>query len=252
MAKDPGFKFYPGDYLRDTQCLSEAVQVAYDRIMCEHMRNICISQERHNFFTKRLSASEKEELNNVLIKCEDGYYIDWVRESILKGRAYSTSRAINREGKNKDKHKKDILTYVAHMDNDNDNDKDNDNIVDNKKKEPKIEFDLGVKMTQQEWDTLVNDFGPDITKKSASFLSSYKIEKDYKTKSDYLTIRRWVIDAVKKHTNGSSQNTNQGGKRSRNQGTYDFVNETAAEYFAIHGRAPEGEVQRPEDKGVGK
>jgi hypothetical protein len=29
-------------------------------------------------------------------------------------------------------------------------------------------------------------------------LSDYKIEKKYKTQSDNLTIRRWVIDAVKK------------------------------------------------------
>jgi len=30
-------------------------------------------------------------------------------------------------------------------------------------------------------------------------LSDYKIEKGYKTKNDNLTIRRWVIDAVKKN-----------------------------------------------------
>ena len=59
--KDPEFLFYPGDYLTDTQCLSEKTQVAYDRIMCEHMRNICISQKQLKFFTKRLSPDETEE-----------------------------------------------------------------------------------------------------------------------------------------------------------------------------------------------
>ena len=59
---DPAFLFYPGDYLRDTQCLSENSQVAYDRIMCEHMRNICISKQQLNFFTKRLNDDEKSEL----------------------------------------------------------------------------------------------------------------------------------------------------------------------------------------------
>ncbi len=65
---DPGFIFYPGDYLRDTQCLSEKTQVAYDRIMCEHMRNICVSQDQFDFFTKRLSSDEKQELLFVLNK----------------------------------------------------------------------------------------------------------------------------------------------------------------------------------------
>ena len=62
MAKDPAFLFYPGDYLRDTQTMSEGTQVAYDRIMCEHMRNICISKKQLKFFTKRLSEDEIEEL----------------------------------------------------------------------------------------------------------------------------------------------------------------------------------------------
>jgi hypothetical protein len=83
MAKDPAFLFYPGDYLRDTQCLSEKAQVAYDRIMCEHMRNICkdvskigITKDKLNFFTKRLSDDEKNDLMNVLIKINTIYQIE--------------------------------------------------------------------------------------------------------------------------------------------------------------------------------
>ena len=78
--KDPAFLFYPGDYLRDTQCLSEKSQVAYDRIMCEHMRNICISQQQLNFFTKRLSDEEKDELLFLLNKTNDGFqYLGWLK-----------------------------------------------------------------------------------------------------------------------------------------------------------------------------
>jgi hypothetical protein len=115
MAKDPAFLFYPGDYLRDTQCLSEACQVAYDRIMCEHMRNICITQEQLNFFTKRLTAEEKAELIFILKKMPDGFQIEWVAESIVKRKEYSNSRSKNRTFKPK----KDILTYVPHMENEN-------------------------------------------------------------------------------------------------------------------------------------
>lgn len=99
MGKDPGFIFYPGDYLRDTQCLSEAAQVAYDRIMCEHMRNICLRQDRLNFFTKRLTEEQAAELYSVLTPCPGGYQISWVVDSILKRREYSESRRKNRISK---------------------------------------------------------------------------------------------------------------------------------------------------------
>ncbi|HUX54236.1 MAG TPA: hypothetical protein VMV56_07475, partial [Williamwhitmania sp.] len=78
MGKDPAFLFYPGDYLRDTQLLSEAAQVAYDRIMCEHMRNICITQHQLNFLTKRLKKDEREHFFTLLIKIDGGYQIEWV------------------------------------------------------------------------------------------------------------------------------------------------------------------------------
>jgi len=121
MSKDPAFLFYPGDYLRDTQTLSENTQVSYDRIMCEHMRNICISKQQLKFFTKRLTEDEIEELKMVLTEVDGGYCIDWVVESINKRKAYSESRRKNREPK-KDKDMKDISkTYVPHMENENEN-----------------------------------------------------------------------------------------------------------------------------------
>ena len=117
MAKDPGFIFYPGDYLRDTQTLSEKTQVAYDRIMCEHMRNICISQQQLKFFTKRLTDDEKSELMFVLDKVSGGYQIEWVSESINKRKAYSESRRKNREGKSKEDMNNTSSSYDSHMEN---------------------------------------------------------------------------------------------------------------------------------------
>lgn len=122
MAKDPAFLFYPGDYLRDTQCLSEKAQVAYDRIMCEHMRNICkdvskigITKDKLNFFTKRLTDDEKNDLMHVLEKSGEIFQIEWVALSICKRKAYSDNRAKNRLGKNQ----KDMKTYDSHMENAN-------------------------------------------------------------------------------------------------------------------------------------
>ena len=56
--------------------LSEKTQVAYDRIMCEHMRNICISKQQLKFLTKRLSDDEKEELMMVMVDFNGGYQIE--------------------------------------------------------------------------------------------------------------------------------------------------------------------------------
>lgn len=113
--KDPAFLFYPGDYLRDTQTLSEKSQVSYDRIMCEHMRNICISKQQLKFFTKKLNEEELDELMFVLKETINGYQIEWVADSIEKRRAYSESRRNNR----KSKPKKDMKTYDKHMENEN-------------------------------------------------------------------------------------------------------------------------------------
>lgn len=122
MSKDPAFLFYPGDYLRDTQILSESAQVAYDRLMCEHMRNICtdmsnivVSKEQVNFITKRLSEDERAEIFHVLTKVGNDYQIYWVAESISKRKAYSESRSKNRSSKPLKKQKKTSSTYVEHM-----------------------------------------------------------------------------------------------------------------------------------------
>lgn len=136
MAKDPAFLFYPGDYLRDTQVLSESVQVAYDRIMCEHMRNICISEKQLKFFTKRLTEDEKEELDMVLKKVSGGYEIEWVADSVRKRKAYSESRRNNRTKKDTHKPKNISKTYDNHMENENENV--NDTVILKKSKEKKI------------------------------------------------------------------------------------------------------------------
>jgi hypothetical protein len=53
-------------------------------------------------------------------------------------------------------------------------------------------------LTVKEYDRLVKEFGADKTSAAIDLLSSYKIEKDYKTKDDNRTLRRWVFDAVSK------------------------------------------------------
>jgi len=55
-----------------------------------------------------------------------------------------------------------------------------------------------VKLTEKEYNRLVNELGEENVKRIIEFYSSYKEEKGYKTKSDNLSIRRWAIDACYK------------------------------------------------------
>lgn len=112
------FLFYPGEYLRDTQCLSENAQVSYDRLMCEHIRNtsgeIYVPQLRIKFFTKKLTDEEREELMSVLKKVNDGFQIRWVAESISKRTGYVQSRRNNRMSKIKNNSNNISKTYDEH------------------------------------------------------------------------------------------------------------------------------------------
>lgn len=66
-----------------------------------------------------------------------------------------------------------------------------------KVKESKLLEQTNIFLSLIEYENLVNEFTEEITLASIKFLSDYKIEKGYKTKNDNLTIRRWVIKAVK-------------------------------------------------------
>lgn len=55
-----------------------------------------------------------------------------------------------------------------------------------------------VTLTDEEYTKLINEYGEETTHKAIEFLDSYITEKGYKSKSNYLAIRRWVIDAVSK------------------------------------------------------
>lgn len=67
-----------------------------------------------------------------------------------------------------------------------------------KGKESKKEYRYNVFLQENENEKLKEEYGIEFTEKCYDYLSSYKVEKNYKTKSDYLTIKRWVTDAVSK------------------------------------------------------
>jgi hypothetical protein len=66
------------------------------------------------------------------------------------------------------------------------------------KAEKKIKFKENILLTKKEHSQLVAEFGEKHVTDFYEYLAAYKIEKSYKTKSDYLTIKRWVVDAILK------------------------------------------------------
>jgi hypothetical protein len=67
-----------------------------------------------------------------------------------------------------------------------------------------------LKLTNEEHLKLRSSYGDSLTEKAIQYLSNYKIEKNYKTKSDYLTLKRWVFDAVKERENKNAATNSQG------------------------------------------
>ena len=65
-----------------------------------------------------------------------------------------------------------------------------------------------VLLTDEERERLVKDFGEDVVHDAIKYLDEYIEEKHYKSHSHNLAIRRWVIDAVKKHKPQSSSTGN--------------------------------------------
>lgn len=59
-----------------------------------------------------------------------------------------------------------------------------------------------VRLTDQERDRLFDRYGERLTMAAIRYLDEYIERKGYKAKSHYLTIIKWVIDAVKKEEGG--------------------------------------------------
>lgn len=82
---------------------------------------------------------------------------------------------------------------------------DTDTLKTKKKKEFKEKYgEFGnVSLTVKEREKLITEYGRELTEKAIEYLDGYIEDKGYKSKSNYLTIRRWVIDAVKEKERAS-------------------------------------------------
>ena len=65
-----------------------------------------------------------------------------------------------------------------------------------------------VRMTPDQRDQLVRDYGLEMTESCITFLDEYIEMKGYKAKNHYLCIKKWVVDAVKEKKGKQSGNKN--------------------------------------------
>lgn len=85
-----------------------------------------------------------------------------------------------------------------------------DNIeLNNKENNKDIKHTYGeykhVRLTDKERDKLMDEFGEAETLAAIKYLDEYIEEKGYKAKSHYLSISRWVFDAVRKNQKGGDR-----------------------------------------------
>lgn len=221
MAKDPAFLFYPGDWQGGTATYSRHLKGCYLDILIAQFNSGPLSIEEIKIvlgtdfavwgaLTKKFKTTENGLFFNERLELEK-----------TKRKEYSKSRKDNINKRyNKSTHVDTCVEHMnVHMENENRN-KDKDlNITSKSEKEKKSTFGIGgnVKLTKSEYDRLDIELGSELFIQCIDFLSSYKREKDYKTKDDNLTIRRWVIQAVMEKKKSIQKINNNGEKISKNK-----------------------------------
>ena len=135
---DPAILFYTSDFLTGILTMTNEQVGKYIKLLClQH-------QKFPNYLTKKdmlnICITYDEDIFGKFIKNLDGkFYNQRMENEILKRKAYSESRRINRMSKkSKKKNGKNISkTYVKHMENENENE-----IVNRNRNESKIEIKL--------------------------------------------------------------------------------------------------------------
>jgi uncharacterized protein YdaU (DUF1376 family) len=175
MSKDPAFLFYYQDFLVGTTFMTLEERGAYITLLCY------LADKGKITLTEILKIIPEHIWSAICCKFKkdgDYYFNGRLQEEIEKRKKFTESR---RKNLHKESHMDDHMK--AHMENEN------------------------ININKDELDKLNKEYGIEVTKKAIQYLSDYKTEKNYKTKSDYLTLKRWVFDAVKEKELKNGTNT---------------------------------------------
>lgn len=80
-----------------------------------------------------------------------------------------------------------------------------------------------VKLADDEYNRLCNDYGQVQTEQAIDFLDAYIKEKGYKTKDHNLTLRRWVFKAVNENQPNAGDNKKPNRVAQTQNGTFDML-----------------------------
>ena len=135
-----------------------------------------------------------------------------------------------------------VSVSVTDTDTVSDTDSDADSVKENKNskniKKPKKEYGeyKKVKLTDEEYQKLVSEFGSARTEEAIKYLDEYIMDKGYKSKEHYIAIRRWVIDAVNEQTARRAKDKQGNTKTVGNESAYQRDREWAEEMQAMQER----------------
>lgn len=207
MAKDPAFLFYPGDWQGGTMYFDHQTKGAYMDLMVLQF-NVGKFTEAQAKQVLSICFSVAWPMLQQKFKTDgEFYWNERLRLEIEKRQNFTKSRRDNALGEKKPKAYASASAEHMHKHMEDENRNENKDVIketkkDKPKKQPKIMVSPDVNLTQEEHEKLVALHTGEFMNRVYAWFANYKIEKGYKTKSDYLTITRWVIDSVKKQANG--------------------------------------------------
>ena len=190
MSKDPAILFYTADFLTGTMLMSDEQVGQYIRLLCLQHQKGHLSEK--DMF--KICGAHDDDIWAKFKLDQDGLYYNEVLDDVIdKRRKYSESRANNRKGKTKPKHKKNICkSYDKHMENENENEN-----VKGIKIEKRIYRD-NVLLSEAEYNKLIERDGKVAVNWMLDKLYNYKLANGKKYVSDYGAINSWVRDEYNK------------------------------------------------------
>lgn len=170
-------------------------QIPYNEQMLATITNTNVDTVR--MATKVFTELEMMEMldDGTLFMLETQKMVGSETEWAKKKREYRNKMALEDKGRTKKDNVRQEIEKEIDKDKEKDIEKEYKKTVPTKKKYGEFQK---VTLTDEEYTKLINEYGEETAHKAIEFLDSYIAEKGYKSKSNYLAIRRWVIDAVSK------------------------------------------------------
>jgi uncharacterized protein YdaU (DUF1376 family) len=190
MAKDPAYLFYSDNFLSGTMFLTNEQTGKYIRLLCaQHLTGHLLEKDM-----LKICGSHDEDVWSKFEKDDEGkYYNVRLELEISKRKLFSESRSNNRKGKVSKKETSKKKKSLSH-----DEDMEDENEIGNRIKK-RYGVNKNILLTDPEIERLKTEF-PIEWQLAIDKLSNWGKEKakSFKDLTDHnLTIRRWVIKAVR-------------------------------------------------------